>query len=325
MMVRLQELVDTAQKPDPNNPTGSLLADSRVLVTAADGFIEGFLQDKKDTITTLGLLGYAGIVGLGLGVDYSYRRASEWKQTHQQQPTNNGGSSESEMASKNNKDAPAIDFQSIQKRLGLQSRGRHELENHVGSERQESSPITTTTTTTQPTKEVSPEKPRSIRETLDAAQIQVGEMIQIMVESTKQADPYFQQALEVAGNVTEEMAKQGGQLIEQAKQVLLDEKSQQQFQERWKSMTESIKNLSPDDDTVRRISQEMEEALRHAKKRLNDEDVQEMRRDLENAIDQAGKRIAEERKKAKVDEKLEQVSYGIRYRLFQWWRGRGGE
>jgi hypothetical protein len=227
----------------------------------------------------LGLLGYAGIVGLGLGLDYSYRKANDWKQLPQSDTTATTSTTTTSAGRSNEVESP-----------------------------QEVPPSRVETSI-------------SLRETLDTTRMKVGEMIQLLREGKKQAEPYLQQALEVAGNVKEEVGKQGGHLLELTEQILLDEKDQEQFQERWKNMTESIKDLSPDDATVRRISQDMEDALRQAKSRLYEDDVQEMRRDLQNAVDHARKRIAEERKNAKVDEKMEQVINDVRYKLFKWWRG----
>ena len=67
MLSRVQESVDSGQ------------AESKVLAAAADGFVEGFLQDKKDTVTMIGVVGYAALLGVGIGVDYSYRRVNESK------------------------------------------------------------------------------------------------------------------------------------------------------------------------------------------------------------------------------------------------------
>ena len=67
MLSRIQESVDSGQ------------AESKVIAAAADGFVEGFLQDKKDTVTMIGVFGYAVALGVGIGVDYSYRRVNESK------------------------------------------------------------------------------------------------------------------------------------------------------------------------------------------------------------------------------------------------------
>ena len=72
MMVRVQEVAGD------NN-------DSKVIAAAVSGFVEGFLQDKKDTITTMGLLAYAVLFGAGVGIDYTYRKADEKKQAFQEQ------------------------------------------------------------------------------------------------------------------------------------------------------------------------------------------------------------------------------------------------
>jgi hypothetical protein len=272
MMVRLQEQIDNTAKQTPQQAkTVPPLPDShvRLVVTAVDGFMEGFLQDKKDTITTLGVLAYAGVVGLGLGVDYAYRRANQ--ESH------------------------------------------HEI------------PPTTVTTTTSTTEESTP-KPVSPN---DEPAVPVTEWIQrLFFKGKKHADPYVQQAVLVAGSVKEEMTKQGVLMMEQATQVLSDEKNQEQFQEQWNTMIQSIKDVSPDDATVKRISQEMQEILQQAQQRLNEDDVKEMQKDLQDAMNRAGQRIVEEGKQAKVEEKMEQMGSVIRDKLLQWWwwrRGAGGE
>ena len=53
---------------------------SKVMAAAASGFLEGFLQDKKDTLTMFGVLGYSVVLGIGLGLDYSYRKVDEKKE-----------------------------------------------------------------------------------------------------------------------------------------------------------------------------------------------------------------------------------------------------
>ena len=65
MLTRLQQSVDSGQ------------TDSKVIAAAADGLVEGFLQDKKDTITMFGVVGYAAVLGVGIGLDYSYRQMDE--------------------------------------------------------------------------------------------------------------------------------------------------------------------------------------------------------------------------------------------------------
>ena len=277
MMVRLQELLDNTAKQTPQQQQGTTvppLPDShvRLVVTAVDGFMEGFLQDKKDTITTLGILAYAGVVGLGLGVDYAYRRANQ--ESHHEIPP---------------------------------------------------PPPPTTTKTTSTTTEESTPKPVSPN---DEPAVPVTEWLQrLFFKGKAHADPYVQQAVLVADSVKEEMTKQGVLIMEQATQVLSDEKNQEPFQEQWNTLIQSIKDVSPDDATVKRISQEMQEILQQAQQRLNEDDVKEMQKDLQDAIHRAGQRIVEEGKQAKVEEKMEQMGSVIRDKLFQWWwrRGAGGE
>ena len=67
MLTRMQQSVDANQ------------SDSKVLASATSGLVEGFLQDKKDTITMFGVLAYGALIGIGFGVDYSYRRIDEGK------------------------------------------------------------------------------------------------------------------------------------------------------------------------------------------------------------------------------------------------------
>lgn len=314
MMVRLQELADRQAMDPSSSSKKAAVLDSHVLVEAADGFVEGFLQDKKDTITTLGLLGYAGIVGIGLGVDYSYRRAkSGW----QQHPAVDGGSgltpeSDGTKPGDDTTSSPPIDIRSMKKYLGL-----HSGEETVISPSKSPPPSKEDPEITYPTS-------TSIGETVEAAQQQVGEMIRLVIKGKEQADPYLQQAMEIANAAKAEMTEQASQLMDEAKQVMLDESNQKQFQEHWKTLTNSMQDLSPDDATVERMTREMENALRQAQKRLNQDDVQEMRRELAIAMEQAQKRIAQERANAKVDEQLEQVRSDLQYKFFQWWWRGGG-
>lgn len=44
--------------------------DQEIVAAAASGLVEGFIQDKKDTATMVGIGLFAGIVGVGIAVDY---------------------------------------------------------------------------------------------------------------------------------------------------------------------------------------------------------------------------------------------------------------
>lgn len=48
-----------------------------IVAAAVTGYLEGFLQDKKDTLTMVGCVLYAILVGLGVGVDYSFQKAND--------------------------------------------------------------------------------------------------------------------------------------------------------------------------------------------------------------------------------------------------------
>jgi hypothetical protein len=76
MLVRMQEAIDTTTSTTTTTTTKSD-RHGQMLAAAASGFVEGFVQDKKDTITMLGSLAYMLILGVGFGVDYTYRKADE--------------------------------------------------------------------------------------------------------------------------------------------------------------------------------------------------------------------------------------------------------
>ncbi len=297
MMVRLQELAD---KQDTTT------LDSHMIVAAVDGFLEGFLQDKKDTITTLGLLGYAGVLGVGFGLDYTYRRASAWNQERAETIT---------PAPEERSGKGTVDFTLIQKKLGLpQTQTSKEME--AQWEEQQKRKII-------PTEHILPEtEPFSIRETLTAAQMQLGETTKWLLKGKKHADPYLQQAIDVADAIKEEVGDQASWMFQQAKLVILNEQNQERFQQQWKRMVGTIPDLILDDQTLGRMIKDMEDILRQAKKRLNEDDVQEMRQELEKAIDQAKERIAEEKKRAKIDERIEQTKDGIITKIEDWWNSR---
>jgi hypothetical protein len=339
MMVRLQELVEkeqaaataalrtTSSSSFSSSSAPLPLENSQVLVAAVDGFVEGFLQDKKDTVTTLGLVAYAGILGLGLGVDYSYRRASSAWNTTENSNTNSSDALE------NRPKQQAFNIHSIQNRLGLsQSRANQEIEAQLeeqykqGERSKAAATIAAAAAAAQKAKPIPVEEPLSIRDTLDKAQLQVGEMTKWLLKSKEQADPYLQQALEVAETVKDEVEDQATYWFWQAKDAIVDEENQEKFQQQWKSMVQSIQdttNMSGlNDKTLGQITKDMEDILRQAQKRLNEDDVQEMRKDLEGAIEQAKARIAEEKKRANVDEHLENAKEGLRTRLEDWWNDR---
>ena len=320
MMVRLQELVE---KEAATTAAGeaSVTLDSHVLVAAVDGFVEGFLQDKKDTLTMLGLLGYAGILGIGFGVDYSYRRASEWNQERIE------AKPDSKPIGSEDRTKGGMDFKAMQQRLGLpHSRANQQLESELEAQQKQeakakaaAAAVAAAATANQ---QATQDKPLSIRETLDAAQLQVGELTKWLLKSKQQAYPYFQQAWDVVGTVKDEVGDQAARVFQQAKQVIMNEENQDRFQQQWKHMVDTMQEFSPDDKTLGRMTKDMEDILQQAKKRLNEEDVQEMRKDLEQAISQAKERIAEEKEKAKVNERLEQATAGIQARLWDWWNDR---
>lgn len=302
MMVRLQELVD---KQD--NTT----LDSQVVVAAVDGFVEGFLQDKKDTVTTLGLLGYAGIVAIGFGLDYTYRRAAEWKNKQDSGATTVTTSHE-------NQNKGMLDFAAIAKKLGLpQTEANKEIEAHW-EEQQKLKVVAKENVASK----ITEDKLFSIRETLDAAQIQVGETIKWLAKGKQQADPYLQQAFQVADAVKEEVGDQASWLFEQAKRVMLDEQNKERFQEHWKRIVATIPDMTMDDKSLARMIKDMEDILRQAKQRLGEDDVLQMRKELEQAIDQAKERMVEEKKRAKVDERIELAKVSIISKIEDWWNGR---
>lgn len=81
MMVRVQEILDRQQQQQQEKGSASSSisenVDSHVVAAAITGYLEGFLQDKKDTITIIGCFVYALIVGGGVGVDYYFQKANE--------------------------------------------------------------------------------------------------------------------------------------------------------------------------------------------------------------------------------------------------------
>lgn len=70
MLVRVQQELDK----------GARAQDSHVVAAAVSGYVDGFLQDKKDTITMVGLIAYSLVLGVGFGLDYSYRKMDEKQQ-----------------------------------------------------------------------------------------------------------------------------------------------------------------------------------------------------------------------------------------------------
>lgn len=287
MMIRLQELADKQDKTT---------LDSQVIVTAVDGFVEGFLQDKKDTITMLGILGYAVIVAAGVGLDQIYRKMK----------------SSQEPSQENNAPPEILDYTDFQKRLGLPPlTGKNEVDTHW--KEQEKAKTTQKENVSSTT-----EKPFSIRESIDAAQIQLGEMTKWILRSKSQADPYLQQALNVVEAVKEEVEDHAASVFQQAKKMMLDEQNREQLQQQWKRLIDAIPVSSMDDQTLGKIAKDMEEVLRQTRKRLNDDDIQEMRRELQVVLDQAKERITQEKKRVMVD----QMKEGLIAKIENWWNDR---
>jgi hypothetical protein len=89
MLVRMQEAIDTTSSTSTSSSTTTTTKSDKhgqMLAAAASGFVEGFIQDKKDTITMLGSLAYMLVLGVGFGVDYTYRKADE-KRTDMKETT----------------------------------------------------------------------------------------------------------------------------------------------------------------------------------------------------------------------------------------------
>jgi hypothetical protein len=78
MLVRIQETLDSKPNLDTKNPHEH--GDREVIASAVVGFMEGFLQDKKDTLTIVGCFLYALVVGVSLLVDRTWKRADEKRQ-----------------------------------------------------------------------------------------------------------------------------------------------------------------------------------------------------------------------------------------------------
>jgi hypothetical protein len=75
MLVRIQQTID-AQERDQQPPQRSRHhRDYQIVASAVVGYIEGFLQDKKDTMTMIGCALYALLVGAGYGMDCAIRAA----------------------------------------------------------------------------------------------------------------------------------------------------------------------------------------------------------------------------------------------------------
>jgi hypothetical protein len=75
MLVRIQQTIDETSTRATN--------DHQIVSSAIAGYIEGYLQDKKDTITTIGCVLYTILIGIGFGVDRLYKNADEKRRTVQ--------------------------------------------------------------------------------------------------------------------------------------------------------------------------------------------------------------------------------------------------
>jgi hypothetical protein len=69
MLVRIQQTIDENSTRSTN--------DHQIVSSAIAGYIEGYLQDKKDTITTIGCVLYTILILIGFGIDRLYKNADE--------------------------------------------------------------------------------------------------------------------------------------------------------------------------------------------------------------------------------------------------------
>jgi hypothetical protein len=76
MLVRIQQTIDETSTRRATN-------DHQIVSSAIAGYIEGYLQDKKDTITTIGCVLYTILIGIGFGIDRVYKNADEKRRTFQ--------------------------------------------------------------------------------------------------------------------------------------------------------------------------------------------------------------------------------------------------
>jgi hypothetical protein len=79
MLVRVQDTIDSVRQGE-GGVNGDHHHDSQVVASAICGYIEGFLQDKKDTLTMVACFLYAMWLGIGFGIDYAWKRVDEERQ-----------------------------------------------------------------------------------------------------------------------------------------------------------------------------------------------------------------------------------------------------
>jgi hypothetical protein len=70
MMERVEEVLSSASSQ-------AKACDSEMAAVAVSGLVEGYIQDKKDTVTMVGAVIFALVVGAGAAADYAYFRTAK--------------------------------------------------------------------------------------------------------------------------------------------------------------------------------------------------------------------------------------------------------
>eukprot|EP00934_Nitzschia_sp_Nitz4_P001902 Nitzschia sp. Nitz4//scaffold165_size50357//38544//39767//NITZ4_007025-RA/size50357-processed-gene-0.10-mRNA-1//1//CDS//3329538144//1902//frame0 len=266
MMVRIQEAMDKNHEVIGKTGlkgAGSSSSDGQVVAAALGGYVEGFLQDKKDTVTMLGCFMYLVVLGGGVGADYALNQINTPKPD---QPES--------------KSKPSA---------GSSDATTHEA---------------------------------SWQESLDAAQVKVGEMTKVIVEKKKEMDPYLEQAAKVVEVTKDEIDEQARRLYKAAEKTVTNEDNQKLVKEKWEQLASSLEAMGvrSDEKGARPLYDDIEKFLQDAKDTLDESDFQDMKKEAEKLTEKVKKGIAEGKKFAGIDDAVESTKENMEAQSRSWAR-----
>lgn len=216
MLTRVQETLESQ---------AAKASDEKVLSAAIGGFVEGFLQDKKDTFSMIGSVAYLLVLGAGFGIDHSYRNANEWKKDRSARLE---GAQEKFQETKESWQTKLVEFQERSLLPGsvvAMQEKLMELKNYALNRKKELDPY--------------------LDQAEKAAQT-AKEQAQKVYEITKEAiedegnqemvQDYLKQAGELSEAAAEEVQTHGRRLYKHTKEAIGDRENQELVKKTWKEM-----------------------------------------------------------------------------------------
>lgn len=269
MLTRVQEAIDSQT---------SKASDEKVLSAAIGGFVEGFLQDKKDSFSLIGAVVYAVILGAGYGVDYSYRRANELKiQDAREKLQETKDSWQAKVEEYQEKfilpESVIVAQEKLVELKDILVKGKKDLDPYIEQA----------------------EKAATLAK--DEAQEQgriIYEKSKVALEdedNQEKLQQYMHQAGEAVEVAADEMQVQGHRLYEQTIDTLSNKENQEKVKRTWKDMMinagdamEQAQDRIREDKQFQDMAESMNEVLKEARKQFGEEEEKKADQDKPTTI-----------------------------------------